>query len=57
MAKFIENLKVLVCLPVTVPVLIGLLWWTSETEAGRKWAAETLPKSHALCRSPAYCEN
>ena len=41
MAKFIENLKVLVCLPVTVPVFLGLLWWASETEAGRKWAAET----------------
>ena len=40
MAKFMHDLKTLVCLPVTVPVFLGLLWWASETEAGRKWAAE-----------------
>ena len=36
MAKFIEGVKFVLALPVAIPAMFYLLWWASETVAGRE---------------------
>lgn len=38
MAKFIEGVKVVLA----IPAIFYLLWWASETEAGREWCEANL---------------
>jgi len=42
MAKFIHGVKFVLALPVAIPAMFYLLWWASETVAGREWCEANL---------------